>query len=91
MSSPRGQIPKTQRDLDGKDVKGVALLLGDEPRIEGDVDAYKGGDGEEGPAHHTEEAKKCDGIKAKLVEQDGLLDMNEGETYETNRCQSIIV
>lgn len=69
--------------MDGEDAKGVPLFLRDKFRIVGDIDRYKNGaakdrDGEEDPAHHTEEAEKCDGIETKLVEEGGLLDMDEG-------------
>lgn len=69
--------------MDGKDAKDISVLLGDKFRIEGDIDGYKDAaakdrDGEEDPARHSEEAEKCDGIETNLVEEDRLLDMDEG-------------
>lgn len=68
--------------MNGKDAKGVPLLLRDKFRVEDDVDGNKdctakNRDGKEDPAHHTEEAEKRNGIKTQLVEEDGLLDMDE--------------
>jgi len=78
-----GEQPLPREILDGKDAEGVPPLLRDKFSIEGDINgnkdcAAKDGNGEEDPSHHTEETEKCDCIETELVEEDGLLDMDEG-------------
>lgn len=74
--------PRPRDILDGKDAKGVSVLLLYEFQVEGDVDGYedaaaKDGDEEEDPTHHTQEAEKGDGIETELVEEHRLLGMDE--------------
>ena len=69
--------------MESKDTKGISFILRDELQVVGDVDGYKDGatkdrDGEEDPAHHTQEAEKGDRVETELVEEDRLLDVQEG-------------